>query len=243
MATFNIITNSSVNNPPYQTGVNTLTINNNSTYTFTVDDFTINTNPQYADPEGDPLLRIKILHIFPDNEGVLKLNGVEVNEDDEILASDITLGLLTYTVTNIESRDIIYFDVADTGSQLYGGLRGEILIDTIPEANLPPTIGNGEVTIDYGETIVFTREMFTTQTTPPYNDPEGDAAHLLKIVALPNTGIIKYNNILVYEGQNILFTDIDAGLLTYTPDPSVTGGGIEGFEFGISDAGSGQFTY
>lgn len=111
------------------------------------------------------------------------------------------------------------------------------------QENLPPTeVGDGSKTINYGSILTFTRADFTSNTTPPYSDPEGDPASLLKILSLPTRGFIKLNNTRVTVNQIISFDDIDAGLLTYESDNSIINKNTEGFTFAIADKGSSQFT-
>jgi large repetitive protein len=108
--------------------------------------------------------------------------------------------------------------------------------------NKPPTIGDGERSTNYGEPIVLTRADFTTNTTPPYYDPEGDLPLNLKITSLPASGILKLNGVDVTVNQEISFVDsIDAGLLTYTPDMNNLDAHNVDFNFEISDAGSQQY--
>ena len=105
----------------------------------------------------------------------------------------------------------------------------------------PTTVGDGTETTAYGNTIVYTRAMFTTNTTPPYSDPEGDAALNLKVITLPTIGTLKLNTVDVTLNQIISFTDIDSGLFTYVPDATNQNAYTATFEFQIADAGSGIF--
>jgi hypothetical protein len=115
-------------------------------------------------------------------------------------------------------------------------------ITTSSYVNQPPSqVGNNTVSALYGTTRVFTRADFTTETTPPYSDPEGDAAFQLRITSLPSTGILQLNNVNVTLNQVINFTDIDAGLFTYVPDNNVTSSYDAIFNFEIADSGSGIF--
>lgn len=108
--------------------------------------------------------------------------------------------------------------------------------------NLPPSaVGDGSETTDYGITLVYTRAMFTTNTTPPYNDPEGDAALDLKVLTLPVSGTLELNSVAVIINQIISFADIDSGLLTYAPDNGIQTSHDVSFTFQIADEGSGQF--
>lgn len=109
--------------------------------------------------------------------------------------------------------------------------------------NQPPAIGDGERTTNYGEAITLTRADFTTNTTPPYEDPEGDAPLTLRIDSLPTGGKLELNGVAVVLNQELSFVnDIDTGLFTYTPDLNSTAAHTVDFQFAIADAGSGLFT-
>lgn len=109
--------------------------------------------------------------------------------------------------------------------------------------NQPPVIGDGARSATHGEEVVFTRADFTTNTTPPYSDPEGDLPLNLKVLALPLEGTLKLSGVDVVLNQEISFiTDIDAGNFTFVGDIANLGDADINFEFSISDAGSGNFS-
>jgi len=244
MANFAININAVVNLPPSQIGRFDLILDFNEVYAFTVANFTTDTIPPYIDPEGDPLFSVQITSLPA--TGALTLSAVPVTLNQVISEADITAGNLVYTADVGETAgysEVFTFDVADSGSLTMSGLgTGQVSVVADAAVNQPPSVvGDGDETIDYGQTLVFTRAMFTTSTTPPYADPEGDAALDLKITALPVDGDIKLNGINVVVNAVIPFASIDAGLLTYVPDLVDTDGDLETFTFEIADAGSGQF--
>lgn len=112
---------------------------------------------------------------------------------------------------------------------------------TAYENQPPSSVGDGSSTIDYGETLVYTRAMLTSALSPAYSDPEGDPADKLKIITLPGKGKLKLNGVDVIINQIIDFTDIDNSLLTYVPDNGTTASYSPTFEFQIADTGSGIF--
>jgi hypothetical protein len=116
-------------------------------------------------------------------------------------------------------------------------------ITVAPYSNQAPTVGDGQRNANYGEDVTFTRADFTTNTTPPYSDPEGDSPLTLRIDSLPLSGILKLNGAAVAVNQEIDFvSEIDTGLLKYTPDLNNTAAHDTDFNFSIADAGSGVFT-
>ena len=110
--------------------------------------------------------------------------------------------------------------------------------------NQAPTVGSySTLNVDANSqsSVVLTSAFFTTDTSPAYNDPEGDAPYKLKILSLPAEGTLKLNGVAVSVNDEILFTDIDNSLLTYdvtglTYDVSTS------FTFAISDTGSQNFS-
>ena len=230
---------------PSQSGLRIISLKHNELYTFTLADFTTLTSPPYADPEGDPLEAIKI-NVLPIT-GTLLLSSVPILVNDEITSAQLSAGDFQYqadpgtTVTYKDSTS--RFQVSDTGSSLFRLELEAIVISVAEQDNQAPSeVGDGEMNLEYGETGVFTRAMFTTQTTPPYSDPEGDAALNLRIDSLPALGKIKLSGVDVIQNQIVSFDDIDNELLTYVPDLADTDGDLQGFTFSIADVGSNKFT-
>ena len=89
--------------------------------------------------------------------------------------------------------------------------------------------------------IVLSSSFFTTDTSPAYSDPEGDAPYELKILSLPSKGVLKLNGVDVTVNQIISFTDIDSNLLKLDVSNTTTSGSTS-FNFAVSDAGSQNFT-
>lgn len=243
MAIFTVTIDAYTNLPPSQIGYRGVNLTYNQIYVFTELDFT-DTIPSYVDPEGDGVSSVKIVTI--PTQGVLNLSGSPVNALDEIPIASITGGLLTYEADVLDedgySNNELTFDLSDTGSLTFSGLTPGVINFVVSEKdNLPPSVGDGGAIIDYGNTLIFTKAMFTSSTTPAYSDPEGDTAELLKILSLPTLGTIYLDGVEVVINQVISFNDVDSGLLTYVPDLADTDGDLQNFTFAIADAGSGIF--
>jgi hypothetical protein len=132
-----------------------------------------------------------------------------------------------------------FFKSANININNFFGEMATFNININEQINLPPTeVGDGSTTTAHAVTYIFDRIDFTTKTTPPYSDPEGDAAKLLKVISIPSGGELKLNNVNVVSNQIIDFDDIDASLLTYEPDPSALTTRVENFTFAIADEGS-----
>jgi len=226
------------NQPPNKPGFVDITLAYNQLYTFTVDDFTTLASPPYSDPEGDAFQSLKILTLPA--QGVLTLNAIAVAPNDIVTSTQLGLGLLKYQADVLDTDGYLShfgYTTSDVGSSTFSVLSGKAVIGVAAQiANLPPTVvGTGSAKIAYGETLVFTRAMFTSATTPAFSDPEGDPALYLKITSLPTLGEIFINGIEVTINDVIDFNDIDAGLLTYVPDLADIDGDLQGFTFQIAD--------
>lgn len=245
MAQFTVTVNPIINQAPNAIGINTVYIEDPDVpgfYAVTLADVTTDTSPPYSDPEGDAALNLKILSIPLAGRGILTHNAVEITSGMlpyELPIIDLDSSLLKFVpVNNIgQYEEYFNFDIADAGSTLYSGLStGQLRLNVGLVQNQLPTIGDGEATMDYQGTLVFTPEMFTTLTTPPYSDPEADPAYELKILSLPVEPGMKLNGVACTINQVIPFTDIAAGLFTYTnDDPLDTNGDIQNFTFAIRD--------
>ena len=109
--------------------------------------------------------------------------------------------------------------------------------------NLPPSqVGNYTTTQANRSTLTITPAMFTTSTTPPYSDPENDAAQAVRIDTLPTNGaILRLDGTAVTANQVIVMTDITANKLTLA-GPTVDVLATCVFTFSVRDVGSMQFT-
>jgi len=223
-------------------GIGSLTLEYNELYDFTLADFTTKTFPRYSDPEGDALSNVKIVTLPA--TGTLTLSGVAVTPGQNITKTSINAGNLRYQAdpADLDGYDTSFtFSVSDVGSGTFSSTN-PFTINVDEKVNEAPSeVGDGSATIDYGETLVFTKAMFTSSTTPPYSDPEGDSAFLLKITSLPTLGFIKLNGSNIVARTIITFENIDDGLLTYVPDNADTDGDLQGFTFQVADSGSGIF--
>lgn len=244
MAIFTITTNAQTNLPPDVVGDAYVNTTYGVQLVFTVANFTTNTIPPYHDPEGDAMLSLKILSL--PSLGTLKNDGVASNVNDIITAVELVAGDFTYD--NPPAEDAGYedsdftFDLTDAGSLTLGGFAQKVYITVGESINVgPDAVGDNALNTNYATTLVFTVANFTTETTPAYSDPEGDAADKLKITTLPVQGFLKFNQVDVTINQIIDFSDIASGLLTYVTDVSIITSQNLFFEFAIADAGSGIF--
>tara|TARA_R110002051_G_C8696695_1_gene493795 strand:+ start:485 stop:1252 length:768 start_codon:yes stop_codon:yes gene_type:complete len=121
---------------------------------------------------------------------------------------------------------------------------GTITLDVSAQTNQPPNaIGWLTLKMVYSATHAFTLENFTTETTPPYSDPEGDDLEAIKITFLPKKGVLKLNGVDVVVGDIIQESSLDGSALTYVSDSSDIDGYTDGYmKYSASDVGSSTFT-
>ncbi len=106
----------------------------------------------------------------------------------------------------------------------------------------PSRSGYFSISVETGSSHVFTSDNFTTETTPPYLDPEGDEMEAVKILSLQRKGEFKLRGVDVSEGDVITKLELDNGELSYFPDQKEGAYSDSFITFVISDVGSSLFT-
>ena len=232
-----------VNQPPNSSGWLKLDISFNELYVFTLANFTTETSPPYGDPENDDFASIKITSLPA--QGVLSLNNVACLVGDEITSTDLNSGLFKYqadgTDINGYTSGEMEFTVADIGSNSFTTSPSNVTFEVDSNINeAPSSIGDGEADVVVGQSILMTTAMLTSDLNPPYSDPEGDNPSMLLVVTVPEYGNLELDGVIVIDDQEISFDDIDSGKLFYV-NREFPSGNVEGFDFKISDEGSGEY--
>lgn len=167
------------------------------------------------------------------------------NDLNSFLESDSTTEIITQQIVGtLVSNTPITFDFQtsdnDESNQLFSNVATyTIIYDNVN--NLPPSqVGDGDKTINNDTIITFTRNDFTNDLDPSYLDPENDPAFKLRIESLPLEGTLTLNDVAITVNQEILFTDIDAGLFKFIPNPNINSHTVK-FDFKVSDTGSNEF--
>jgi hypothetical protein len=240
MATMTLEISTQFSRPPSQSGWLSIAMAYGASHTFTVANFTTETTPEYVADGVLSHVKVSTLPV----QGALLLSSVAVTVDQEISATDISASNLVYTSNTISTAGYsdgnMTFLVSDVVSGLYNSVAEQVIFKVGLDATVnqePTEVGDVDADVTLGTTVILTRAMLTEN----YSDPEGDAADKLKIVELASFGTVKLNGSPVYINQEINFTDIDSGLLTYESTSIPGNGESEKFEFEISDSGSGNF--
>ena len=240
MATMTLEISTQFSRPPSQSGWLSIAMAYGASHTFTVANFTTETTPEYVADGALSHVKVSTLPV----QGALLLSSVAVTVDQEISATDISAGNLVYTSNTISTAEYsdgnMTFLVSDVVSGLYNSVAEQVIFKVGEDATVnqePTEVGDVNANVTLGSEVPLTRAMLTEN----YSDPEGDAADKLKILELASFGTVKLNGSPVIVNQEINFTDIDSGLLTYISTSIPGDEESEQFEFEISDAGSNTF--
>lgn len=256
MAIFAITNKGKVSSAPTQVGDVSFNLASGGTFTFTRAFFTTETTPKYSHPEGAAASKLRVDNLSVTSDYNFTIDGTTVAIGNEIDMADIDNNLLVIVhnpaaLSPVDQSLTMRFSLSDVNSNQFSLVSGIVKGSTVVISNTgPTTVGGNDKELGYGETLVFTRAMFTTETVPAYSDSEGDSADKLKIVSLPDQSSsgsvsnqygLKLNGVSVAVGDIIDFSDIDSGLLTYVAENKSTQDFNASFDFEIADSGSGIF--
>lgn len=119
---------------------------------------------------------------------------------------------------------------------------GTLTINSAAYVNQPPDqVGDNTIAVANRAVTTLTLAMFTTGTTPAYNDPEGDPVQDVRIDAIPADGLLELDGVAVSPGDIIPVADINSNLLVYT-SPNQDALDSDDIQFSLRDTGSGQFS-
>ncbi len=224
-----------VNGGPVGTS-NTVTTLENQAYVFSTSDF------GFTDPNNSPATNFQAVEITTlPGVGTLTDNGAGVSTGQYVSVSDISAGLLVYTpvsYTSGTSYDSFTFQVQNDGGTANGG------IDTDPSAktmtvnvtwvNQAPSGTSNTVTTQENTAYVFSTSDFGF--TDPNDSPMNNFL-AVKITTLPGAGSLTDNGVAVTAGQFVSVSDINAGLLVFTPAANAVGTPYSSFTFQVQDDG------
>ena len=214
------ITINAVNDAPTAAN-NTISTIEDTDYTFTASDF------NFSDIDGDSLASVQLTTL--ETVGALKLNGVDVTLNQVISKTDIDAGLLTFT-PQVNANGIGYdsFGFTVNDGTTYSTSSYTITINVNP-VNDAPTAANNTISTIEDTDYTFTASDFN------FSDIDGDSLASVQLTTLETVGALKLNGVDVTLNQVISKTDIDAGLLTFTPQVNANGIGYDSFGFTVND--------
>lgn len=118
----------------------------------------------------------------------------------------------------------------------------QITINIQAKLNNPPnSTGWVSISLISGTSVTITYNNLTTDTDPPYGDPEGDELESIKIERLPIVGDLKINGVTASVGDVVTKAQLENSELTYDSVSSTDNYLDSEFEFLVSDIGSGLY--
>ena len=211
----------------------------NADYTFSAADF------GFSDTGNSPahsLLSVKIKSL--PGTGTLKLNGVAVVPDQEILAGQI--GLLVFSpATGFSGSPTFTFAVRDNGGTAASGVDTDAIPNTftlnVISPNDAPLGADKTVTtaINTAKVFIAADFGFTDTLDTPAN---AFSKVIIDSVSLPNGGTLKVNlgdGLVDALGKTITVAQIPT--LVFTPDNGEGGTGYASFTFRVQDDGGTSF--
>lgn len=139
---------------------------------------------------------------------------------------------VNYTLRYRVSDDSIYGD-------LYSNTATINITNSSHVENFAPTIGDISITDANRSITVLGLEIFLTQMTPPYNDPEGDLIDAIRIDTInsANQGVFKLDGSIITEGTIITREQLDDDLFIHE-GPNVDSITTDSITFSVRDEGS-----
>lgn len=140
-----------------------------------------------------------------------------------------------YTASAFNNTENITSDYTNESAKLF--------IDVVSATNLPPSaVGNNTIECPIGVLVPLNINVFTTDTTPVYRDPENDAP--LKVITprIQGPAIVTYNGEQIQNNQEFFATDLTLGQLKSFYPPGTPEGTITTITFDVADVGSGQYS-
>ena len=224
-----------VNQTPVGTS-NTVTTMSGQTYIISSADFGFN-DPNDIPPNSLQAVEITTLP----GAGTLTDGGAAVTAGQFIPLSDLIIGKLTFTPAafgNGTNYASFTFQVQDDGGTANGGVDTDPIPKTmtvnVTWVNNAPSGTSKTVSTPENTPYVFTGSDFG------FSDPNDNPPNNLKsvkITTLPAAGTFTDNGSAVTAGQFVSVSDINAGLLVFTPGNNVTGANYAGFTFQVQDDG------
>jgi VCBS repeat-containing protein len=226
------ITINPVNDAPSGTSA-TIALDEDGTWTLTQADF------GFGDPvEGDGFAGV-VIATLPAS-GTLLLNGAALLVAETfVTAAQLAAGQLVFQPDanqNGAAYATLAFQVRDDGGTADDGQDTDQSPNTltfdVDPVNDAPSGTDNIVTGGEDDPYVFTALDFG------FSDPvEGNAFFAVQIGTLPADGDILLNGVAVVAGDFIAVSAIDAGMLTFQPDPDTFASPYATFQFRVQDDG------
>ncbi len=168
---------------------------------------------KFNDPDNDPLSKIQIGSVLPPN-GTLFLTGNFVSANQEIPVS--MLNGLSF-MPNFNWTGGTQFNWNGHDGTTYAAVAEQVFISVFPYNTRPVVADVNKGALPENTTFAYTLADFTSKFT----DPETDPLNKIKVVSLPNNGLLKLNGINIGIGQEI--ASVDIAQMTFVPNTNFNG--------------------
>jgi len=172
-------------------------------YTFKTQDFL------YGDADGSTLYGIRISNL--PSHGILKINGLPVDADTAIAAEEIE-SLIYIPDVDFYGTDSFMWKADDGIAVSAEAVPMTIYVSMV---NSSPISSDAAASVTAGANLQLGSSMFIIQ------DADGDELVSIKIVALPEKGVLKLEGTAVTAGNAISVLQLDK--LSYTPQIGFAG--------------------
>ncbi|MBE9195310.1 VCBS repeat-containing protein [Synechocystis sp. LEGE 06083] len=176
-------------------------------FVFVADNFT----NAFSDANGDSLTKIKIISLSAN--GSLKLGNNAVTVNQEIAVAN--LGSLTF-IPNANFNGNTSFSWNGFDGTNYANAAATVAI-AITAVNDLPVISNINKSGNTNSSVAFSAPDFTSKFT----DADGNSLSKIKIVSLPNGGVLKLGNVNVSLNQEIPTSSLSS--LSFVPNSGFGG--------------------
>jgi len=185
--------------------------------------------------DGDSFRGVTVITL-PAN-GTLSLNGTPVNANDWIPVTDLDIGILTYTPEAQDNREDSWsFAVSDDGGRVNNGEDQDQSDNTITMNIMPvndaPAGRNDIIELNEDNTLILDASTFGFS-----DDSDGHSLAGVIITAPSAQGSLLHNGSAVSNNAFINTSDLEAGFLTYTPEPNEFGTNYTEILFKVVDTG------
>jgi hypothetical protein len=207
------------------------TFNEDTQPLLAIDDF-----GTYSDPNTLPLAAVKITtlpitgNLEYDSDGAA--NWVAVAVDQEISVAHITAGRLRFS-PDLDGNGSPYTTVGFRVSNgtLFSLASYTLTLNVTPINDYAPTAADQTVEVAQGGSKTLSAVNFA------FADDDGnDTLQEIEVTQLPTAGTLALNAVAVTLNQQITVADINAGLLTFTPELTASSGSAYAtFGFKVSD--------
>ena len=206
---------------------NSITTNEDTNHVFSTGEFNFS-----DDDNSGSLNKIKITSL-EDNGALQYYNGstwVDVTENQEITAADITSGYLRFKPdANENGNSYTSFEFQVSDGTAYSSSSSTMTINVTP-VNDAPVSSASSVTTNEDTTYTFAADDFS------FTDEEGDTLSSVTVSALSGSdGTFLLNGAAITDSTTVSKADIDAGLLTFVPDANENGSDYNTFTFTVND--------